>query len=132
LCFRQKNYKYVEIKEQLSECQQSRSSSRRTVSCHKSLAYTCNSRANWSMFYIRAIDCRNSLHVRFTLYVEHAWRQSLAACKCGCENSSSFRRNAVSRVTQVKIKLRTHSRTLTVPTIYQLVCSLSWLNLCVN
>lgn len=43
-------------------------------SCRETEAYTCNSRANWSMFYIRAIDCRNSLHVRFALYIEHARR----------------------------------------------------------
>lgn len=41
-----------------------------TASCRKTTAYMCNSRANWSMFYIRAIDCRNSLHVRFTPFTK--------------------------------------------------------------
>lgn len=50
------------------------------------------------MFHIRAIDCRNSLHVRFALYIEHARRQSLMACKCGCKNSSSFGRNSGSKI----------------------------------
>lgn len=114
-CFRQKNLSILKVKNNYWNVNDSVP--------HRPWAATRPrlTRANWSMFYIRAIDCRNSLHVRFTLYVEHAWRQSLAACKCGCENSFPFKRNAVSRVTQVKIELRIHSRTFAILTFHQLL-----------